>query len=74
VDDAITMPSVPTPELIEALLRLGGHYSRLARLTVNGNVYGVVTHAPSQDAQSVFGVGRPERADLQPVQLLAARR
>jgi hypothetical protein len=59
VDDAITMPSVPTPELIEALLRLGGHYSRLARLTVNGDV---------------FGVGRPERPDLQPVEPLAARR
>jgi hypothetical protein len=43
-------------------------------VTVHVIVYGVVTRPPSQHAQSVFGVGRPERPDLQPVEPLAARR
>ena len=43
-------------------------------VTVHGDVYGVVARPPSQHAQSVFGVGRPERSDLQPVEPLAARR
>ncbi len=43
-------------------------------VTVHVTVYGVVTRPPSQHAQSIFGVGRPERPDLQPVEPLAARR